>query len=58
MHLISKGSSRAATYYYEGQKFYQFDHINGIRTIDTYADLIQKIDFEKLSAIRQMKGIG
>jgi hypothetical protein len=50
-----EGSSRAATYYYEGQKFYQFDHINGISTIDTYADLIQKIDFEKLSAIRQMK---
>ena len=50
-----EGSSRAATYYYEGQKFYQFDHINGISTIDTYADLIQKIDFEKLSAIRQAK---
>ena len=48
------GSSRASTYYYGGQKFYQLDHLDGIKSIDTYEELHKKIDVLKLSPARMV----
>lgn len=48
------GSSRAATYYYGGQKFYQLDHLDGIKSIDTYEELHKKIDVLQLSPARMV----
>jgi len=48
------GSSRAATYYYEGQKFYELDHSYGIKTIDTYEELYKKIDVSQLNPSRMV----
>ena len=48
------GSSRASTYYYGGQKFYQLDHLDGIKSIDTYKELHEKIDVLQLSPARMV----
>ena len=48
------GSSRASTYYYGGQKFYQLDHVNGIKSIDTYEELHKKIDVLQLRPARMV----
>ena len=48
------GSSRASTYYYGGQKFYQLDHLDGIKSIDTYKELHKKIDVLQLSPARMV----
>ena len=52
------GSSRAATYYYAGQKFYELDHKNGIKFINTYEQLNQKVDLLKLSPARMVNVLG
>ena len=52
------GSSRAATYYYGGQKFYQLDHLDGIKSIDTYEELHKKIDVLQLSPARMINVLG
>ena len=52
------GSSRASTYYYGGQKFYQLDHLDGIKSIDTYEELHKKIDVLKISPARMINILG
>jgi hypothetical protein len=52
------GSSRAATYYYAGQKFYQLDHLDGIKSIDTYEELHKKIDVLQISPARMINILG
>lgn len=52
------GSSRAATYYYAGQKFYEIDHKNGIKIINTYEQLNKKVDLLKLSPARMVNILG
>lgn len=52
------GSSRATTYYYAGQKFYELDHKSGIKFINTYEQLNQKIDLLKLSPARMINVLG
>jgi hypothetical protein len=47
-----QGTSNATNIYYGGQKFYQLDHVNGFRSIDTYAELHKKIDVLQLSPRR------
>ena len=46
------GSANASNMYYAGQKFYQLDHINGFRSIDSYVELHEKIDVLQLSPRR------
>ena len=48
------GSARAANYYYAGQKFYQLDHLDGIKSIDTYEELHKKIDVLQISPARMV----
>jgi hypothetical protein len=48
------GSSNAANYYYQGQKFYELDHVNGFKSIDTYAELHEKIDVLQISPARMV----
>ena len=52
------GSSRASTYYYGGQKFYQLDHLDGIKSIDTYEELHKKIDVLQISPARMINILG
>ena len=49
------GSSDAVNYYYGGQKFYELDGTNGIKSIDSYEELHKKIDVLKLSSTRTIK---
>jgi len=48
------GSSNAANYYYGGQKFYEVDHLNGVRLIDTYEELHEKIDVSQINPARMI----
>jgi hypothetical protein len=48
------GSSNAANYYYQGQKFYELDHVNGFKSIDTYEELHKKIDVLQISPARMV----
>ncbi|MDC0423843.1 PDZ domain-containing protein [Candidatus Pelagibacter sp.] len=48
------GSSNAANYYYQGQKFYELDHVNGFKSIDTYVELHEKIDVLQISPARMV----
>ena len=48
------GSSNAANYYYGGQKFYELDHVNGFKSIDTYVELHEKIDVLQISPARMI----
>ena len=48
------GSSNAANYYYQGQKFYELDHVNGFKSIDTYEELHEKIDLLQISPARMV----
>ena len=41
------GSSNATNIYYGGQKFYQLDHTNGFTSLDSYADVNEKINILK-----------
>jgi hypothetical protein len=52
------GSSRASTYYYGGQRFYQLDHLDGIKSIDTYEELHKKIDVLQISPARMINILG
>ena len=49
------GSSNAANYYYQGQKFYELDHVNGFKSIDTYKELHEKIDVLQISPSKNGK---
>ncbi|MDB4189192.1 PDZ domain-containing protein [Candidatus Pelagibacter sp.] len=48
------GSSNAMNMYYAGQKFYEIDNVNGFRSIDTYAELHEKIDVLQISPTRMI----
>ena len=48
------GSSNAANYYYQGQKFYELDHVNGFKSIDTYKELNEKIDVLQIGPARMV----
>lgn len=46
------GSSNATNIFYGGQKFYQLDHTNGFTSLDSYAEVNEKINILRLNPTR------